>query len=636
MTRLTQFFSELKRRNVFRAGVGYLILAWLVMQIADVLLDAFESPSWIIQSIVVALAIGFPVTLVLAWVYEITTTGFKRTEDVEIGESITELTGRKIDFIVIGILTVALTMFAFDKFIYESADVQRGTGPGEHEISIGVFPFRMESEQVVRHFSQLSNELVRTLRRSKIIRLASDDAIASVPNNGSLVEQAAQLGVRYLVSGTLRTADGNLYLSVTLFDSDKGKAILVRDYSNARSPLITTTIAEDLVAATGDEAADFGQDDVDPVAYDKYLRARQIMAIDSMDQEVELYLNQALELEPRFALAHAAMCDMYLVHYNSLDTSEDFRSAEGHCLRAWTIDSSSAEVMVSLANLSSQSGQIEKARDFVTTALSINPAYQRAQIILARTYRNEDPEYAEAQFKNIIARNPGSPVAYSTLQNMYFYQGRYAEAVEQQRWVVRLKPNSENAKFVLSSNLMLAGMFDGARKLLTSMLEAGSPRIGDIHSNLATLMFFDGDYSGAEQLYRKALDREPENAGFHRNLGDAVWHADSQEAAQPIFRNAIMHANTRLKVDPNDAWAISTKMIALASIGDKDGFEAQKSRMLEVAANDPQIHYDIAVGASRLGNFETTREFARQAFDAGYPVVFLNADPDIALAGVSF
>ena len=112
------FVSELKRRNVFRAGIAYLVVAWLVLQVADLVLDNVPAPSWVMQFFLLAAAIGFPVALLLAWAFEMTPEGVKREADVDRTQSITQSTGRKLDFTIIGILVVAVALFALDKFVW--------------------------------------------------------------------------------------------------------------------------------------------------------------------------------------------------------------------------------------------------------------------------------------------------------------------------------------------------------------------------------------------------------------------------------------------------------------------------------------------------------------------------------------
>ena len=110
------FFSELKRRNVFRVGVAYLIGAWLLAQIADLLIDNIGAPDWVMKTLFVALALGFPIALFFAWAFELTPEGVKRESEVDRSQSITNVTGRKLDRSIIVILLLALGYFAWDKF----------------------------------------------------------------------------------------------------------------------------------------------------------------------------------------------------------------------------------------------------------------------------------------------------------------------------------------------------------------------------------------------------------------------------------------------------------------------------------------------------------------------------------------
>jgi len=101
-------FTELKQRNVFRVGIAYLVTSWLLLQFADIVLENIAAPNWVMQVFMLALLLGFPLTLFIAWAYELTTKGIKRTGDVDMGESITHVTGRKIDFIIIAVLAVVI------------------------------------------------------------------------------------------------------------------------------------------------------------------------------------------------------------------------------------------------------------------------------------------------------------------------------------------------------------------------------------------------------------------------------------------------------------------------------------------------------------------------------------------------
>ena len=109
-------FNELKRRNVFRVGIAYAVVAWLVMQFADVVLNNITAPGWVFQAIMLLLAIGFPIVLVFAWAFEMTPEGLKKEKDIDRSQSIAPRTGRKLDRAIIVFLALALAYFAYDKF----------------------------------------------------------------------------------------------------------------------------------------------------------------------------------------------------------------------------------------------------------------------------------------------------------------------------------------------------------------------------------------------------------------------------------------------------------------------------------------------------------------------------------------
>ncbi len=142
-------FTELKRRNVFRVGVAYVICAWVIAQVADLVLDNIEAPDWVMQAIMLILAIGLSLALILAWAFELTPEGIKREADVDPAESITHLTGRKLDFAIIGLLALAVVFLVVDNYVLEAepeqAEVPAGEIPAvepvEREKSIAVLPF---------------------------------------------------------------------------------------------------------------------------------------------------------------------------------------------------------------------------------------------------------------------------------------------------------------------------------------------------------------------------------------------------------------------------------------------------------------------------------------------------------------
>jgi hypothetical protein len=116
-------FEELKRRNVFRVAMAYLIIAWLLLQVADVMLDNFGAPGWVFKSIMLVLVLGFPLALLFAWAFELTPDGIKKEKDVDRSHSITPHTGRKLDYTIIALLAVGLLYFVWESRFDRSSDV---------------------------------------------------------------------------------------------------------------------------------------------------------------------------------------------------------------------------------------------------------------------------------------------------------------------------------------------------------------------------------------------------------------------------------------------------------------------------------------------------------------------------------
>ena len=137
-----EMFGELKRRNVFSVAIAYIVLGWMTLQVADVLFDTFEAPIWVARSVAVLLLLGFPFACLFAWAFELTQEGVKRTEEVDRSESLTHSTGRKLDFLIIAALTVALVYFAWNR---QNTDTPVPTADTIVVKSIAVLPFVVQA-----------------------------------------------------------------------------------------------------------------------------------------------------------------------------------------------------------------------------------------------------------------------------------------------------------------------------------------------------------------------------------------------------------------------------------------------------------------------------------------------------------
>jgi hypothetical protein len=139
-------FNELKRRNVFRAAVGYIVSSWLLIQVADLVLENIGSPAWVIQTIMLLIALGFPVVVFFSWAYEVTPEGIKRESEVDRSQSITHVTGRKLDYSILVVVILALGYFVWQTQFQDRGSPVVVTATADFNVWTPIIPsFTMEA-----------------------------------------------------------------------------------------------------------------------------------------------------------------------------------------------------------------------------------------------------------------------------------------------------------------------------------------------------------------------------------------------------------------------------------------------------------------------------------------------------------
>ena len=199
------FVEELKRRNVIKVAVAYVVVAWLVMQFSDVILNNIEAPGWVFQVIMLVLGIGFALALFFAWAFEMTLDGIKREHEVDRSQSITQQTGRKLDFLIIGVMGVALVYFVWESRFSAPAGPPI-VAPAEisHENSIAVLPFANRSMQQEDQFftDGLHDDLLTQLAKIGDLRVISRTSMMKYRDTEkSIPEIGAELGVSTILEG---------------------------------------------------------------------------------------------------------------------------------------------------------------------------------------------------------------------------------------------------------------------------------------------------------------------------------------------------------------------------------------------------------------------------------------------------
>jgi len=316
------FVNELKRRNVIRVGVLYLVSAWVLLQLTDVLTSLLASPPWAGSLVVLLLALGFFPVMIFSWVYEMTPEGLKRESEIDRALSITSGTGRKINTLIVVLLVLAIGGLIADRMVPESslvadvADVEKGgANIAPDDRSIAVLPFAdMSPEQDQQYFTDgLSEELLNLLVRVDDLQVAS--RTSSFAYRGSTLgipEISRALNVGHILEGSVRKDGDRIRITAQLIETGSDRHVWSENFDRELNDIfaIQDEIANAIVQALtgemgigGDKAVtvEAATDNLD--AYAMYLAARELfIKRETIDESIRLF-RAAIELDPEFARA---------------------------------------------------------------------------------------------------------------------------------------------------------------------------------------------------------------------------------------------------------------------------------------------------------------------------------------------
>src|SRR5216110_3135521 len=335
------FLTELKRRKVYRVAVAYAIVAWLLIQAASILFPTFEAPPWVMKVFVTAVILGFPVALILAWAFELTPDGLRRSEEVAPRESKMRKPGGKWTALIViaAVLAAALLAFQFARTRRSLAIEQpKQTAPtATLDKSVAVLPFEnLSSDKENAFFAQgIQDEIITTLSKISGLRVISRTSTArynSAPEN--LPEIARQLRVSNVLEGSVQKAGDRVHINVQLIQADNDAHLWAQSYDRQLMDIfsveaeVAKSIADSLQATLSpqEKARVETKPTTNADAYVLYLRGREYQTRpDNLLQDFRSAINlydQAVKLDPKFALAHARLSATAGVVYHFYEPTE--------------------------------------------------------------------------------------------------------------------------------------------------------------------------------------------------------------------------------------------------------------------------------------------------------------------------
>ena len=501
----------------------YVVAAWLIMQVAEVIIGLATVPDWIGVSILGLLAIGFPIALILSWFYELTLEGISLEKDVEAAESITNITGRRIDLVVISLLCAGLILFAYDKWWISE--------PPEKTIAVLPFVNRSADEEDAFFVDGIHDDILTQLANIGSLTVISRTSVEKFRHTTqSITEIGAVLGVKNILEGAVQRSGGQVHINVQLIDVTTDDHLWADTYDRQLSAenvfAIQGAIAMEIAAVLDTLLSPAEQTRVDSVptnnfdAYEAYLRGRQTLVQRKIPdlQKAVRHFKRAIELDPKYALAHVGLAEAYglLEYYGDISTAESVSLIEPAVTEALSLDPQLGAAYTAKGALFGRQNDLDNAIENYLIAIELAPGYATSYHWLAELYRMtlQRPDLAWPLIQRAVELDPLSPVLNITLAETLSDLGRHDEALIQAERAVEIAPNYPSAYFV------------------RAFIEA----------------YTLGKMDNAIDSYRAGLQLDPESVIGHRGIAVAYSHLGADDLAIESIERAM-------KLGPGHVWS---------------------------------------------------------------------------------
>ena len=590
------FFSELKRRNVFKVAAAYVIVGWLIMQIGDVMAPAMHLPDWVNSVLAFFLILGFPVALVLSWAFEMTPEGIRLEKQAEASGAGTRLDGRKLNFAIILLLVLAVAFFAFDKFVLdpgrkgepmEASIEATGQEPGSPspvraEGSIAVLAFEdMSPEQDQQYLSDgIAEELLNALAQIPELRVISrSSAFSYKGKNIRLGQIAEELDVAHILEGSVRKSGDRVRITAQLIDARQDLHLWSETYDRTLDDIfaVQEDVARSVVAslrATLSPEADkriSEQPTQDLAAYDLYLRGRESLYEDNArsNQEATRLFQQAIELDPEFALAWAGLADSFTQRDGRFGFPQGSTTniAIEHARKALSIDPGLAEAHRSLGYAYLRQGEVDKARDAYLAAVELNPNYSDVWAGLSWIYETLG-QYDDGVLAGLRAHRlaPNDLFALFYLVHNLKYLSFDKQVLEYTDKMLELDPMYVGARLFKPQLAVYHGEMDEAMEYAEAIVR-DLPDHAYAMVGAASMAYMAQQFDLAAEWAAVAWRLEPGNTlGYwHHNevlLGLSLLHQGHEEEADALLLPVLENYARRVEEGQRD-WGLEWDLASI-------------------------------------------------------------------------
>lgn len=575
--------DELKRRNVIKATIAYIVVAWVLLQLIDTILPIFEAPPWVFKTLTFIIAIGLPIWMIFSWVYEITPEGLKKTVNISKDQSITEDTNKRLNIIIIITLIIAIVVAFVHNPMPNTSSKTMYNSDLMLDKSIAVLPFKnMVNDKGNQAFNDGQWEAILShLSRNADLRVISRQSMEQYrESTKTATEIAEELRVTYLLEGSVQKYGNKAKITVQLINAMDDLQLWSHDYTQEVEDIfslqseIASNVANELeVRLNNDENEHLSiSPNIDPQTYELYLSGKYFLKQYGETKDSSLLISAVRKLSmvvqeaPKYADAYVSLAEsLRLINNRNEYRQEVFPDSALILLRkAIELDGNNVEAHTGMANYyynySSENGH-EKAAEEWQLILQLDPNNSNALASLGRYYLTmKDYEKAVLLIFKSIKREPslqsdelGDRISnYNILSLLFLSIGMYEDAMIIEEKQMALNPYYCCGDLAFTSTLM--GKYEEALQWAKKAYEKATTEGSDENSSimftrnrLAETYGYLGQWEMAEHYYRISLDiLTAQNEDIYRNIpsflfrfGYVLWQQGNKEEANDMFNHHI-------------------------------------------------------------------------------------------------
>ena len=677
---MTSFVSELKRRNVLRVAAAYAVVAWIIIEAGSVLLPTFGASESTFKIYVIVVVTGFLVSLVFAWVFEVTPEGVRLEKNVDRSASITPKTGRRLDLIIIGLLVIALGI-SVTLNVTGMRDADVPPVAAVDSLSIAVLPFTSRSTDPENQLfaDGIHDDLLTRLANIAALKVISRTSVMEYRDTAkNLREIAEELGVGTVLEGAVQRVGDNVRINAQLIDASTDDHIWANSYDRQLSAVnlfaIQSEISEEIARAlratlTNEEQSRLAKIPTDSLAaYNLYTQGRDNLykrRLNTLLRAREQF-EAAIVLDPDYAEAYSGLADSVLLllnNHQAISTDEAFDVAEAALDKALSLNPDLADAHASLGLLKHKMWEetragpgLEEAEASFVSALKLNPNNASAYMWFASVRGTQQrTEEAIELYHESLRLDPLGKIPYANLPGLYALRGQNDEALALYVKAVEIHPEWPTAYQNLARHLQGLGRLDeaiawglkgqelstdplGGASMVGAYIEFGEyEKIVEIFSGvtaghpmyeygLGMEKALQGDFAGAAEIVESAIEGAKNPRQFPLSLiaGFSMFAGDFEKARRYAeLRNPEFAEDADPKIDAFNVANLIRYAFILRNLGENRRSDTLLEMALNVVRTLPRVGLgghgirDVQILALQGKTFQALAAL-REAIDEGF------------------